>query len=331
MLKYRPFEMHCHTRHSDGTFLVPQLVESVAAYGYEGLALTDHNAVTGLLEVTDELQKKNSCLVLPGIEWTTFYGHMLVIGCDHFVDWRFVTPDTIDEALKEIRAAGGIAGVAHPCEVGSPLMCGCNWEFNVTRWDLVDYVEVWSAHDPHSWAKNALAMPWYDALLNRGYHLALSAGRDWHGPDKPGQIPLLTATYLGIDGDVTIENAKKAVRSGRTYVTMGPTLDVALIQNGKSFGLGQTARPGDAAVKVKIGMQERSEIWGRHQITPQSIRLVQNGKTLAETPYTGAAAEFSVEVVPGWLRVEVYGTALDHPTDTIALTSPIYIADLRCE
>ena len=37
MLKYRPFEMHCHTRHSDGTFLVPQLIESVAAYGYAGL------------------------------------------------------------------------------------------------------------------------------------------------------------------------------------------------------------------------------------------------------------------------------------------------------
>ena len=166
MLKYRPFEMHCHTRHSDGTFLVPQLIESVAAYGYAGLALTDHNAVTGLLEVTEELQRKNNCLVLPGIEWTTFYGHLLVIGCDRFVDWRFVTPDTIDEALQEIRAAGGIAGVAHPCEVGSPLMCGCNWEFRVKRWDLMDYVEIWSGPDPHASAKNGLAMPWYDALLN---------------------------------------------------------------------------------------------------------------------------------------------------------------------
>ncbi len=27
MLKYRPFEMHCHTRHSDGTFWSPQLIE----------------------------------------------------------------------------------------------------------------------------------------------------------------------------------------------------------------------------------------------------------------------------------------------------------------
>ena len=183
MLKYRPFEMHCHTRHSDGTFLVPQLIESVAAYGYAGLALTDHNAVTGLLEVTEELQRKNNCLVLPGIEWTTFYGHLLVIGCDRFVDWRFVTPDTIDEALQEIRAAGGIAGVAHPCEVGSPLMCGCNWEFRVKRWDLMDYVEIWSGPDPHASAKNGLAMPWYDALLNQGYHLSFSIGSETDGPD----------------------------------------------------------------------------------------------------------------------------------------------------
>ena len=331
MLKYRPFEMHCHTRHSDGTFLVPQLIESVAAYGYAGLALTDHNAVTGLLEVTEELQRKNNCLVLPGIEWTTFYGHLLVIGCDRFVDWRFVTPDTIDEALQEIRAAGGIAGVAHPCEVGSPLMCGCNWEFRVKRWDLMDYVEIWSGPDPHASAKNGLAMPWYDALLNQGYHLAISAGRDWHGPDKPGQIPLLTATYLGIDGDVTIENAKAAIRAGRTYVTTGPTVDVTLKQENRIYTLGQTAHPGPASVSVRIGMEERSSVWAHNEITPQSIRLVHNGKILAEQPYNGKPVDFSVSLVPGWLRVEVYGTALDRPADSIALTSPIYSADLRDE
>ena len=97
-------------------------------------------------------------------------------------------------------------------------MCGCNWEFRVKRWDLMDYVEIWSGPDPHAPPERP-CHAWYDALLNQGYHLAISAGRDWHGPDKPGQIPLLTATYLGIDGDVTIENAKAAIRAGRTYVT----------------------------------------------------------------------------------------------------------------
>ena len=174
-------------------------------------------------------------------------------------------------------------------------------------------------------------MPWYDALLNQGYHLAISAGRDWHGPDKPGQIPLLTATYLGIDGDVTIENAKAAIRAGRTYVTTGPTVDVTLKQENRIYSLGQTARPGPASVSVRIGMEERSSVWAHNEITPQSIRLVHNGKILAEQPYNGKPVDFSVSLVPGWLRVEVYGTALDRPADSIALTSPIYSADLRDE
>lgn len=328
MLKYRPFEMHCHTRHSDGTFLVPQLLESATAYGFEGLALTDHNAVTGLLEVTPELEAR-TCPVIPGIEWTTFFGHMLVLGCSHFVDWRFVTPDTIDDALLEIQAAGGVAGVAHPCEVGAPLMCGCHWDFRVTRWDLVDYVEIWNGDDPHMWAKNSQSIDWYNALLNRGYHLPLTAGRDWHGPDRPGHVPVMSATYLGLDGDVSTANALSAIRAGRSYVTLGPTLDVALHQNGQTFGLGQTARPGPAVARVTVGMEDRRAIWDAHQIRPQFIRLTANGQTLAEQPYTGEAAEFSLPLVPGWLRVELHGTVLDRETDSIALTSPIYISDER--
>ncbi|WP_455582802.1 CehA/McbA family metallohydrolase [Dysosmobacter sp.] len=324
MTQYRPFEMHCHTRHSDGTFLVPQLLESAAAYGYAGLALTDHNAVTGLLEVTPELEAR-TCRVIPGIEWTTFYGHLLVLGCRHFVDWRFVTPDTIDQALEEIRAAGGVAGVAHPCEVGAPLMCGCNWEFRVRRWDLVDYVEIWSGDDPHARAKNALALPWYDALLNQGHHLAISAGRDWHGPDVLGSTPLLTATYLGVDGALTAENALAAIQGGRTYVTLGPTLEIALSQQGSCLGLGETARPGRATVRVAVGETDRREIWKRNEIHPRFVRLVANGSTLAELPCGEAAVEFSVELTPGWLRVELHGSDFHGIIKTIALTSPIYV------
>lgn len=325
MMKYRPFELHCHTRHSDGSFLVPQLLEDAAAYGYEGLALTDHNAVTGALELTPELQAR-TCLAIPGIEWTTFYGHLVVLGCDRFVDWRFVTPDTIDDALAEIKAAHGVAGVAHPCEVGSPLMCGCNWEFRVTRWDLVDYVEIWSQEDPHARSKNDLALPWYDGLLNQGHHLALSAGRDWHGPDAPGSTPLLTATYLGIDGERTVESALDALRAGRTYVTMGPTLDVAVTQADTVRGLGETARTGAAVVSVRVGETERRDTWTVNNVHVDTVRLVSNGEVLAEVPYTGAPVEFPVDLPAGWLRVELHGGYYQDTEGRIALTSPIYVS-----
>ena len=324
-MRYRPFEMHCHTRHSDGTFTVPELLESAAAYGYEGIALTDHNAVTGAAELTPELEVR-TCRVIPGIEWTTFYGHLLVLGCRRFVDWRFVTPDTIDAALAEIRDAGGVAGVAHPCEVGAPLMCGCNWEFHVTRWDLVDYVEIWSGEDPHSRAKNMLALPWYDGLLNQGHHLAVSAGRDWHGPDQPGAVPLLTATYLGIQGEITPESALAAIRAGRTYVTLGPTVDVTLHQGKRSLGLGETVRPGPATLTVSVGTTERREIWLRNPVRVDAVRLVVNGETAAKIPWNGGTVEFPLDLKPGWLRVELTGNYRKDSAGTIALTSPIYVA-----
>lgn len=322
-MRYQPFEMHCHTRHSDGTFTVPGLLEAAAAYGYQGLALTDHNAVSGLLEVKAE---PGLPAVIPGIEWTTFFGHLLVLGCRRFVDWRFVTPDTIDEALAEIREAGGVAGVAHPCEVGSPLMCGCNWEFRVTRWDLVDYVEIWSGENPHARAKNALALPWYDALLNAGHHLAISAGRDWHGPDRAGEVPLLTATYLGIEGPVTAENALEAIRAGRTYVTMGPTLDVTLRQGDRQLGLGETAQAGPGELTIATGMEERREIWGRHEIEPSVLRLTANGAVAAEVPFSEGAMTLPIDLKPGWLRVELLGTWAQGGKGMLALTSPLYVS-----
>ena len=324
MISYRPFELHNHTKHSDGGFLVPELLRAAKAYGYEGMALTDHNATTAALEVTPELSRE-TLLAIPGIEWTTFYGHMVVLGCRHFVDWRFVVPDTIDDALQQIRDEGGVAGVAHPCEVGSPLMCGCNWEFNVTRWDLVSYIEVWSAENPMSRSKNQLVMPWYDALLNEGHHLAISAGRDWHFPDKPGApVPLLTATYLGIDGALTVDAALDALRAGRTFLTLGPVLGVSLRQGGASFGISETAAAGDAELAVEIDETPRREIWGAHGIAAKTVRLVVNGETADEQPFTGAPVRFTRAFPKGWLRAEVYGDCDGKENQLLALTSPIY-------
>ncbi|NBH78347.1 hypothetical protein D3Z52_09195 [Clostridiaceae bacterium] len=324
MTAYRPFELHTHTRHSDGKFLTDELLRACAAYGYYGVALTDHNAVTAADEVTPALLRETGMMVLPGIEWTTFYGHLLVLGCNRFVDWRFVTPDTIDLALEEIRAAGGVAGIAHPAEVGAPLMCGCHWEFEVTRWDLVSYVEIWSDEDPHARGKNVLALPWYDALLNEGHRLGISAGRDWHAADPdPSKPPLLTATYLGMKED-SVHSALDALREGRSYVTLGPTLDVSIA--GRS--LGDTVPAGPVEVCIQAGCSEREEIWRRWEIQPETVRIVNNSTVLCELPFTDehAAVSVPVDAQPGWLRVELIGSwkGCEKP-DLIALTSPIYL------
>ena len=99
MLKWFPCEMHCHTLHSDGKFTVESLMQTAKEYGLSGIALTDHNTVSGWDEITEEREKKY-VPVLKGIEWTTFFGHMLVTDCKEFVDWRDAVPDNIDEKIR---------------------------------------------------------------------------------------------------------------------------------------------------------------------------------------------------------------------------------------
>lgn len=327
MPQYLPFELHTHTRHSDGQFQTAGLLRACAAYGYRGTALTDHNALTAADEVTPELLAETGLTVIPGIEWTTFYGHLLVLGCGRYVDWRFVTPDTIDAALAEIREAGGIAGIAHPCEVGSPLMCGCHWDFHVTRWDLVSYVELWSEADPHARMKNHLALPWYDALLNAGHRLGVSAGRDWHAADPdPSHPPLLTATYLGVDTADTA-GALEALRAGRSLITLGPVPAFSVACGGQSFGLGETVPAGRISASAGLGPDSPLAHWRAWEVEAKRIRLVMNGRTAAEIPCEAEGGAVTLEAVPGWIREEIWGTCRGSREECLlALTSPIYVA-----
>lgn len=323
MIRYRPFEMHCHTKHSDGSFLVSELLHDAAAYGYEGIALTDHNVVTGLLEITPEM-KKETVRVIPGIEWTTFFGHMLVLGCDRFVDWRFVTPDTIDDALQEIKSVNGVAGVAHPWEIGEPLMCGCHWEFRVTRWDLMSYVEIWSGDDPHARTKNDLALPWYNDLLNKGHHLAITAGRDWHGRDKEGASPVLTATFLGFDGEVDEENALNAIRAGRTFVTLGPILRLEGTQFDKPFGIGDVIAPRQMRLNVALDEMPDKKFATINDARVQTVRVTANGETLTEMPWKEGGVTIETDAPAGWFRVELHGTYRGDREGLLTMSSPIY-------
>lgn len=325
-MKYLPFELHNHTRHSDGRFLTGELLRSCAAYGYRGAALTDHNVFTAVGEVTPELLAETGMIVIPGIEWTTFYGHLLVLGCKRYVDWRFVTPGTIDHALMEIREAGGIAGIAHPCEVGAPLMCGCHWDFKVTRWDLVSYVEVWSEENPHKRTKNALALPWYDALLNAGHRLGVSAGRDWHAADSdPSNPPLLTATCLGMESEDT-GGAMAALREGRSLVTLGPVSVFSVKHGDRIYGLGESVPAGEISAAVGLDSAlPNNRAW---EVKPECIRLVMNGRTVAELPCGDGRRKVSLTAASGWLRMEVWGTYRESQGERmLALTSPIYVEE----
>lgn len=318
---YRPFELHTHTLHSDGRFTVPDLCRAAADYGYAGIALTDHNTEAGQAELTPALQAETVC-ALRGIEWTTFFGHMLVLGSHEYVDWRFVLPETIDEATAQIRRVGGIAGIAHPFNIGAPMCAGCHWDFKVQNWENISYIEIWSQENPMVRTKNVMAIEWWTELLDAGHHLAATAGRDWHFYDSEPVV--LTATYLGLaDGVLSEENGLDALRAGRTFVTMGPTMTIEARQNGQAYGLGDTMPAGPCTVRVDVCETERRDQWERWGIAVKEIVVRYKGGAVRK-PYRGEPAELAVDA-DTWMRVELYGDKQGRYGELLAISSPIYL------
>jgi len=81
-----PFaDLHLHTNHSDGSDTPSRVVERAAAIGLSAIAITDHDAVTGI----EEARTRASALglqFLSGVELSASYGrvevHIVGLGID---------------------------------------------------------------------------------------------------------------------------------------------------------------------------------------------------------------------------------------------------------
>ena len=339
MIEWKCFELHTHTLHSDGNFSVSELCTHAENFLYDGIALTDHNTMSGLDELESEpaetvpegnldpIGSRRRVPVIPGIEWTTYYGHMLVIGAESYVDWRFARPDTIDEYTRTVKEAGGVTGIAHPFNLGSPMCTGCYWDFKVRNWNNIDFIEVWSEPFPQSRLKNEIAFEWWTELLNQGHHLAASSGWDWHHlePDKP---VLPAATWLGLnDGAINPQAVKEALASGRTIVSCGPFPEFCLRRGEKIFYPGDTLDAGAVNLSITVDENRRKKIWGTFGIRTEKLCLTHNGsplKTFLRDP--SLHWEENLNLPPGWIRIEGFGELEGQKDKLLFFSSPFYIS-----
>ena len=312
-MSYYPCELHCHTVHSDGGFLPAQLQQAARDDELSLIALTDHNTQSGYSELD-----KSIIPVINGIEWTTYFGHMLVLGAKSFVDWRDAVPDNIDSKISEVKKNGGLVGIAHPFQLGSPMCTGGRWEFNVSDWSQVDYIEIWHmAFSPDN-IENKLATEFWTDLLDRGYRLGATNGKDWHRPVE-GHYAV---TYLDMD-EPTPENALNAVKNGRTVVSSGAKLFFTVSVDGTDYGIGDTVPAGKAKFRIFTDLYARREFASAKDISYRCVKIVTNGgECVHEASITETACE--VELVKGkWYRAELWGS-FDGADTMLAVTSPIY-------
>lgn len=245
-LRWIPAELHTHTFHSDGSQSLEELAQSAKQAGIDVIALTDHNTQSGLMD-RNKVETSTGLRIIAGMEWTTFYGHMVTLGIQQYVDWRTIGQGDIGKGISQVHEVGGIAGIVHPFRIGSPICTGCYWEYPVYDWSQIDYIEVWSTLMPFVKQDSQRAFALWTSLLNEGHHLAATSGRDWHRTlpeDAPAAI-----TYIGLepsylsqdwneinDWSVAAQRTPaqlqddrqyiEAIRSGRLSITMGPMLDL---------------------------------------------------------------------------------------------------------
>lgn len=331
-MKWIPFELHTHTVHSDGKHSLLELSNSARNLGFEGIALTDHNTMSGLTD-REAIKADTGIEIIRGMEWTTFWGHMVALGVKEYVDWRGLGPSDIHKGIRKVHDQGGIVGVAHPFRIGSPMCGGCYWEYTIEDWNKVDYVEVWSGTFPSIRNNNTRAYEMWTYLLNQGYRISATSGRDWHISEEVEEP--ICATYLGIKnefGSSLDQAAVHAMKQGAISVSMGPRPILRITHQEKDacYDVGDLIslanKNRQLIVTTGIDPAARDGHW---KLPEQSleIHLITNKGTEAvfqlwenryETTYHLDATDLM------WIRAELMGTIHEVRT-MIGFTNPIYL------
>lgn len=303
---YHACELHCHTLHSDGAFAVNELMQTALERKLSGICLTDHNTTSGWAE----LDENSPLAVLKGIEWTTYFGHMLALGTSSYVDWRDAVPDNIDGKMKEVHEKGGLVGIAHPFQLGTPICTGGHWDYNVRDFSLVDYMEVWSEGNPFMNTPNKRAYALWVSLLDKGFKIAPAFGRDWH--NASGDIYPSACTYLCTQSEsLTPDDIKSSIKNGKTSLTVGPLFTFDIESGTASFSADFT---------------RMQSVAGAPHVEPKTIKVLTNGgEEVLKLPYDKCISVPLEAQDKHYYRAELWGAVDGKEEQLIALTSPIYV------
>jgi len=127
VIKSQRVDMHVHTKASDGSFGVCEIIQMAKREGLAGLSITDHDNVGCVAEAVVEA-KKEGILLIPGIEisctWQNKDVHILGYDIDFAAEW-FLAELLEMQGNRAKRAEQILARLA---ELGYPLSTERVWQ-----------------------------------------------------------------------------------------------------------------------------------------------------------------------------------------------------------
>ncbi len=217
-------DMHIHTWYSRDSGNNPKLVLKIMdKRNIDAVVVANHGTTRGWEEFPKER-------VIPGIEFSTYNGHLLGLWVEDFTQREIFS---FEEALDVIREFGGLAIIAHPFDITR------GWDFKGKPdyyLEQVDGIEVCNSKDKFPFSGRKAV------TLAREYSLIRTAGSDAHFPEEVGKA------YVSSEaGD--LEEFRRHLEQGEIEVHCGYhnlvenayTYSLSLLQSG--FGL--FGRPDD--------------------------------------------------------------------------------------
>lgn len=216
--KYAVFDMHFHTRYTDGRDTVAMIAARARALGI-GVAMTDHNDILGALEM-DRIKDVPS---IPGIEITSKEGsHVLVYfySAQHLKKFytKYIKPFlgkdimsstklSMEEIISSAKLFPSVTIFPHPYCVAYTGVCNLNFDEQRQERLLTaaDGVEVINAENVHRWNLRC-------ALLGRRLKKSMTGGSDGHSLYHMGKV--VTCAVCAKSGPAMLD----AVKEGRTFV-----------------------------------------------------------------------------------------------------------------
>lgn len=300
-------DLHSHTVHSDGSYTLEEAVSIMEELGCDFLATTDHNAIS-----QNFAHPKNHGLVLiPGMEFTTNFGHSNFLGvADPLDDFRVRAGhmEDVHERLKTARERGAKIVINHPfCDYTAWL-----WDFDVDH----DWVEVWNG----PWTeRNKKALEWWQAQLASGKRLVAIGGSDVHRPD-PYVKHAMPCTWVYADSK-TAEGVLGGIGHGHTIITYSPDGPFTELTCG-SYRVGDVVPAGETNKQVHFRAEQLH--------IGDIVKLVSEEDVFHEVKVAfEGVLEFTIDAAgKKFVRAEVhrYFEVKDVVTSYLmaALTNPIY-------
>jgi hypothetical protein len=305
-------DFHVHSTESgDASATMDEILDLAASRGLDFVVLTEHNTVSHLDFYADVQARHPDVLLVPGIEVTTYDGHMGAFGATSFVEHKIgLDGATIEATAESVHDQGALLSINHPAFDLGDLCIGCAWGHDLAP-DHVDGIEIVTAGSASIFLEPSIAT--WEALLDSGRHVAALGGSDDHraGMDLgPLQTPVGSPTTMVYATELSVAAILDGIRSGRTVVKVdGPDDPMVELTTDPPLD-GDTVAAAVARVRVTVTGG-----------SGQTLRLVDSDGELASVAIDEDPFAFEHEVTsPSRVRAEVASEA-----STSAVTSHVWV------